>query len=130
MRLKLSDGSCSQTKPCSWPGFLQERVVCIFLMARLALHAVENHLLHVRIPHSGDVEQGVERREIPWLEAVPHRMHGSRAKGNKIGKGVLEEEDLMSLRVVRANEARLHLEVRVLTASTAYFAQIVPEKYR
>lgn len=79
----------------------------ILLSLGLSKHALQHHLLHVRIAHDGNVKQRVERRELPGLKSLPHSMHGSRSQRHKVRECILEEKDLVTLIVVVSNETRL-----------------------
>lgn len=79
----------------------------VLLVQSLSLHALEQHPLDIWVSHGGDVEERVEAGKVPRLDALPHGLHGCWPERDEVGKGVLEEEGLMALVVVAADEAGL-----------------------
>lgn len=79
----------------------------IFLVHSLALHALEQHPFYVGVSHSGDVEERVEVGKVPRLETIPHCLHCGWTERDEIRERVLEEESLMALVMVAADQARL-----------------------
>lgn len=76
-------------------------------MHGLALHTLQNDLLHIRIMHRSGKEQGVHRCDVPRLKSLPHETHGSRAQWDEIWECIVKEKDLMVLVVVGTVESGL-----------------------
>lgn len=83
----------------------------ILLMPRLSLHAIQDQTFRSSVTHHCSEEQRIHRLEVPRAKSLPHEMHGCGSQRHKVGKRVVEEEDLMSLRVVRPAETGLVVSV-------------------
>lgn len=101
----------------------------VFLVTSLALHALQDDCFDIILSDCSSVEEGKQGGERPRLETVPHLKHGSRAKGDKVGKRIVEEEGLVVFIVMRATEAGLVKSVwGIMTSLKRYL--YLPEKYQ